>query len=235
MSTNPPTTPDPIDPAWALPDVEGPGSPVSAPCFARLLAAARAHGMPGVWRVWGEGYVTYEPTPSTGEPRPRPARRKTLWDFLRRRVDLHQLLEDAANQRRDRLLNALENEAEKIALSEGDVTLDYGKNGQVTRKRVDRRNKLRAIETLLKAHDKETYGDKRTVALEGNIDHRHAHAHLIGNAPDNSGGYRVSYEALAALPEDKRVALLMLLEEVEQIRLEQKQRPALPGQNGDTQ
>ena len=115
------------------------------------------------------------------------------------------------------------------------MTLDYGKNGQVTRKRVDRRNKLRAIETLLKAHDKETYGDKRTVALEGNIDHRHAHAHLIGNAPDNSGGYRVSYEALAALPEDKRVALLMLLEEVEQIRLEQKQRPALPGQNGDTQ
>lgn len=240
MTTQPSIQPEPIDPAWALPDVEGPGNTVTAPCFARLLAAARVHGWPGVWRVWAEGYVTYEPTPSTGEPRPRPARRKTLRNFLNRRSDLHALLEDAANQRRDRLLNALENEAEKIALSEGDVTLDFGKNGQVTRKRVDRRNKLRAIETLLKAHDPDLYGDRKRVEVDGKVDHRHAHAHLIGTASDNSG-YRVSYEALATLPPDEQRQLLMLLEKVEQARLEQSreriaaqhQPAALPGRTAN--
>lgn len=233
MTTPTPIQPDPVDPSWGLPQVEGYGSPVSGPCFALLLAAAKAHGWPGVWRVWAEGYVTYEPTPSTGEPRPRPARRKTLRDFLNRRSDLAQLLEDAANQRRDRLLNLLENEAERIALGPGDVTVDYGRDGRVTRRRIDCRNKLRAIETLLKAHDPELYGDRKRVEVDGQVSHRHAH--LIGNMPDNAGGYRVSYEALAELSEEKRRALLTLLEEVEQIRVQQKQRPALPGQNGDNQ
>lgn len=232
--TTQPIQPEPIDPAWALPDAEGYGAPVSARCFALLLAAAKAHGMPGVWRTWAEGYVTYEPTPTTGEPRPRPARRKVLRDWLKRRADLAALLDDAANQRRDRLLNALENEAERIALSEGDVTTDFDKNGNIMRRRVDRRNKLRAIETLLKAHDKDTYGDQRRVAVEGQVQHQHAHAHLVASA-DNTGGYRVSYEALATLPPDEQRQLLVLLEKVEQARVELKRLPPGQPQNGGTQ
>lgn len=233
MSTNPVDIP-PIDPAWALPDKPDASGAMTGPTFARLIAAARAGGWPAVYRTWAEGETITE-TNSNGAPRQRPAKRRTLDKFLERRSDLARILSEACEEKRNRLLNDLETEIEKIALGPGDTATDYGKNGQVTRVRTDKRNKLYAILQLLKAHDRDRYGDQRRVAVEGNIDHRHAHAHLIGNAPDNSGGYRVSYEALAALPEDKRVALLMLLEEVEQIRLEQKQRPALPGQNGDTQ
>lgn len=243
MTTQPPIPSDQVDPAWALPDTAAPGSPVTGPCFARLLAAAKAHGWPAVWRVWAEGYATIEPMPRTGEPRERPARRKTLRDFLNLRPDLHALLEDAANQRRDRLLNALENEAEKIALSEGDVTLDYGKNGQVTRKRVDRRNKLRAIETLLKAHDPDTFGDRKRVEVAGQLNHAHAHLQL-GTADTN--GYRVDFDSLEqALSLDERREFIAMLDRIEAVRIERQReriaeqnhhRPALPGQvvSGET-
>jgi hypothetical protein len=80
-------------------------------------------------------------------------------------------------------------------------------------------------------------------AGERGAGHGTAGVRLVGQRPggidggdhlgaDNGSGYRLSYEALAALPEDERRTLLLLLEKVETIRLEQKQRPALPG---DTQ
>jgi hypothetical protein len=234
MTTPPPPEVPPVDPAWALPDKPDASGAMTGPKYARLLAAGRAAGWPGVYRVWAEGAVTIED--NNGTLYRRPAKRRTLDRFLQRRTDLASLLSEACESRRDRLLNDLETEIERIALGPGSVSRDFDKKtGAITREKFEVRDKLYAILQLLKAHDRQRYGDQRTVAVEGQIDHRHAHAHLIGSAPDNGSGYRVSYEALAALPEDKRRALLLLLEEVEQIRLEQKQRPALPGQNGDSQ
>ncbi len=191
--------------------------------------------MPGVWATWAEFHFTYEPTPSTGEPRKRPARRKTLRDFFIKRPDLHALIEDAANKRRDRLLNELENEIVAIASGPGDITRDFGKNGQVTRVRTDVRNKLRAIETLLKSLDPDQYGDRKRVEVDGRIDHRHAHAHLIA---DTGSGYRVDFESMEqALSLEERREFMLMLDRIEACRVNrQGHRPSLPaGQNGEPQ
>ena len=235
--------PDPIDPAWALPTLGEDRGTVTAECFARLLAAARTHGWPAVWRVFAEGRTTTEPTPSTGEPRLRPARRKTLREFFAKRPDLHALIEDAANQHRDRLLNQLEDEAAKIALGPGDTSTDFDKTGRVTRVRTDVRNKLRAIETLLKAHDPDTYGDKKKVEVAGQLNHAHLHAQL----PDaDTSGYRVDFDSLEqALSLDERREFIAMLDRIEAVRIERQReriaeqnhhRPALPGQvvSGET-
>lgn len=203
----------------------------------RTSAAARAGGWPAVYRVWAEGETTTEIN-SNGAPRRRPAKRRTLDRFLERRTDLAHLLSEACEEKRNRLLNDLETEIERIALGPGSVSRDFDKKtGAITREKYEVRDKLYAILQLLKAHDRQRYGDQRTVAVEGQIDHRHAHAHLIGNAPDNAGGYRVSFDALQALPEEKQRALLMLLEEVESVRLDQQRQRGLPGQqqNGGSQ
>lgn len=223
--------PAPIDPGWSLPDTASLGNPITAPCFARLLAAARAHGWPAVWRVWAEGKTTTEPVPSTGEPRERPARRKTLRDFFNKRPDLHALIEDAANEHRDRLVNNLRNEAEKIALGPGDTSTDFDKNGRVTRVRTDVRNKVRMIETMLKANDPDTYGDRKRVEVGGQINHAHAHLQL---GTTDAGGYRVDFECLEqALSLDERREFIALLDRIEAVRVE-RQRAALPGhQNGE--
>lgn len=237
MSTNPPPIEvPPVDPAWALPDRPDSTGCMTGPAFARLLAAGRAAGWAGVYRVWAEGAVTIEN--NNGTRYARPAKRRTLDRFLERRTDLAQLLSEACEEKRNRLLNDLETEIERIALGPGSVSRDFDKKtGAITREKYEVRDKLYAILQLLKAHDRHRYGDQRTVAVEGQIDHRHAHAHLIGNAPDNAGGYRVSFDALQALPEAKQRALLMLLEEVESVRLDQQRQRALPGQqqNGGTQ
>lgn len=242
MSTQPPIKPEPIDPDWALPDTAVRGSPVTGAHFARLLAAAKAHGWPGVWRLWAEGYTTIEPTPSTGEPYERPARRKTLRVFLEKRPDLHALLEDAVNQRRDRLLNALQNEVEDIALGAGDITTDFDDQGRVKRTRVDRRNKLHAALKLLASHDPDTFGDRKRIDVAGQLNHAHAHLQL-GEA--STGGYRVDFESLEqALSLEERREFIAMLDRIEAVRVErqreriaeQNHRPALPGQSiiGDT-
>lgn len=234
MTTPTPEIP-PVDPAWALPDLPDASGNMTGPAFARLLAAARAGGLAAVYRTWAEGETITE-TNSNGAPRQRWAKRRTLDRFLERRSDLARLLSEACEVKRNRLLNDLETEVEKIALGPGDMTTDYGKQGQVTRVRTDKRNKLYAILQLLKAHDRERYGDQRSVKVDGQVDHRHAHAHLIGSA--DSGGYRVSFEALQTLPEDEQRQLLTLLEKVEAARIAARQPAALPPgqqQNGDTQ
>lgn len=233
---------EPIDPAWNLPDAppaHQPGAVTSA-AFARLLAAAREGGWPAVWRTWAEDTSTVEPTPSTGEPRTRPARRRTLGQFLDRRPDLKMLLDDAAQAKRDRLLNQLEDVAEQVALGPPDTTTDFDNNGNVKRVRTDSRNRNFMVVTLLKSLDREKYGDQRQVKVDGQIDHRHAHAHL----GVNPGGYVVSIDAIqaAALTESETRTLLTLLEKVEQARIEQRQQQrALTGQampqnhNGETE
>ncbi|MCG3122065.1 MAG: hypothetical protein GIKADHBN_00441 [Phycisphaerales bacterium] len=209
---------------------------MTGPAFARLIAAGRAGGWPAIYRVWAAGETTTEN--NNGTLYKRPAKRRTLDRFLERRTDLAHLLSEACEQKRNRLLNDLETEIERIALGPGSVSRDFDKKtGAITREKYEVRDKLYAILQLLKAHDRQRYGDQRTVAVEGQIDHRHAHAHLIGNAPDNAGGYRVSFEMLAALPEEERRAAFALLERLESIRLDQQRQRALPGQqqNGGSQ
>ncbi len=201
-------TPSPIDPAWALPESSTRGQQVSASAFARLLTAAREGGWPAIWRTWAEGESITE---ASGYE--RPARRRTLGSFLDRRPDLKALLEDAANEKRDRLLNDLESEAEKIALGPGDITTDFDKNGNVTRTRVDRRNKLFATLQLLKAHDRERYGDHRRVDVAGTINHDHEHS-------INVGGFLIRPDEVQRLPPERAAMLLELLSEVEQLRIE---------------
>lgn len=229
MSTNPPTEIiPPVDPSWALPDKPDASGAMTGPAFARLLAAARAGGWPAVYRVWAEGETTTEIN-SNGAPRRRPAKRRTLDNVLARRSDLARLLSEACEEKRNRLLNDLETEIERIALGPGSVSRDFDKKtGAITREKYEVREKLYAILQLLKAHNRPVYGDQRSVSVDGQVQVDHRHAHLVASA-DNGNGYRVSYEALAALPDDERRTLLLLLEKVETIRLEQKQRPALPG------
>lgn len=201
-----------VDPAWALPDAPTRGQPVSASCFARLLAAAKEGGWPAVWRVWASGDNITE-----GDGCARPARRRTLGVFLdERRPDLRALLEDAANEKRDRLLNDLETEAEKIALGPGDITTDFDKNGNVTRTRVDRRNKLYAVLQLLKAHDRERYGDHRRVDVNGTINHDHT-ARLTGRE-----GITITPDEVQKLSPEKAGLLLDLLGEIMDARNEQR-------------
>ncbi|MCC6678889.1 MAG: hypothetical protein IT436_17320 [Phycisphaerales bacterium] len=209
MTTPNPATPDPIDPTWALPDAPTRGQPISAATFARLLTAAREGGWPAVWRTWAEDQTILETTGYN-----RPARKSTLAEFLRdKRPDLRALLEDAANVKRDRLLTDLETEIERIALGPGDVARDFGKDGRITRERFDKRNKLFAILQLLKANDRERYGDHRRVDVAGEV--RHDHAHSI-----NVGGFLVRPEEVQRLPPERAALLLELLTEVEQLRTE---------------
>lgn len=223
------TTPTPeipsADPAWALPDKPDATGAMTGPTFARLIAAARAGGWPAVYRTWAEGETTTEAN-QNGQPRQRPAKRRTLDKFLERRTDLAHLLSEACEEKRNRLLNDLETEVEKIALGPGTVSRDFDKKtGAITREKFEVRDKLYAILQLLKAHDRDRYGDQRSVKVDGNIDHRHAHAHLVGSA--ESRGYLLSFDALQTLPEDEQRTLLMLLEKAESNRTEQQR--ALPG------
>lgn len=226
MSTNPPT-PDPN----GLPAAPSRGCPVSAAMFDRLMDAARKGGWSAVFTVFAQGETTTEAKPYGIYE--RPARRRVLGQFLDKRPDLKALLDNAAQERRDRLLSQLEDEVEKIALGAGDVTQDFDDKGNLRRTRVDRRNKLHALLKLLGSHNPDVYADRKKVDVEGQIDHRHAHAHLVGNV-DEAGGYRVSFDALQTLPPDEQQQLFRLLEKVEAARIELRQR-ALPGQSGGTQ
>lgn len=226
MSTNPPTH----DPN-GLPLAPSRGCPVSSAMFDRLMDAARKGGWSAVFTVFAQGETTTEAKPYGIYE--RPARRRVLGQFLEKRPDLKALLDNAAQERRDRLLSQLEDEVEKIALGAGDVTQDFDDKGNLKRTRVDRRNKLHALLKLLASHDPDTYADRKKVAVEGQIDHRHAHAHLVGSV-DEAGGYRVSFDALQTLPPDEQQQLFRLLEKVEAARIELRQR-ALPGQSGGTQ
>lgn len=232
MSTNPPNELIlAVDPAWALPDRPDASGSMTGPAFARLLAAARAGGWPAVFRTWAEGRTTTEFN-QNGQPRQRPARRRNLDKFLERRTDLARLLSEACEEKRNRLLNDLETEVEKIALGPGQVDRQFDKKtGAITSEKHSVREKLYAILQLLKAHDRERYGDQRSVKVDGQVDHRHAHAHLVGGITDSSG-YRVSYEDLGALPQAEQQALLLLLEKVDSIRAarvrQENQPPALP-------
>jgi hypothetical protein len=233
MSTNPPTEMiPPVDPAWALPNLPDASGCMTGPAFARLLAAARAGGLPAVYRVWAENETTSEIN-SNGAPRRRPAKRRTLDKFLERRTDLARLLSEACEEKRNRLLNDLETEIERIALGPGTVDRQFDKKtGALTRESFQVREKLYAILQLLKAHNRPVYGDQRSVSVDGQVqvDHRHAHAHLSVGSTES--GYRVSYEDLGALPPAEQQALLTLLDKVEAARMERKrqenQPPALP-------
>lgn len=213
-----PHTPDPN----GLPPAPTRGCPISAAMFDVLLAAARKGGWPAVYAVFAEGDTVAEPTPSGIHE--RPARRRTLAQFLDRRSDLKALLDSACQEKRDRLLSQLEDEVEKIALGPGDVTTDLRADGTVARTRVDRRNKLYAALRLLQAHDPQTYAERRKLDVDGQIDHRHAHAHLSVGVPS---GYAVDADAMMALEPADRAELMRLLTLVEEARLE-RQRPAMP-------
>jgi hypothetical protein len=210
-----------VDPQWCLPDKPDSTSRLTGPAFARLIVAAREGGWPAVYRCWAEDRVTADG---------RPAKRHSLDQLLARREDLRAILSEAVEEKKTRLLSQLESVVERAALGPPDRTTDLRADGSVARVREDSRNRNYAAMWLLERTNPEKYASKRTVAVEGEVRHAHAHVHLVGTA-DNGSGYRVSYEALAELPEEKRRALLVLLEEVEQIRLEQKQRPALPEGN----
>ncbi|MBX3322692.1 MAG: hypothetical protein KF757_06845 [Phycisphaeraceae bacterium] len=214
MSTNPPT-PDPN----GLPLAPTRGSPVSAAMFDRLMEAASKGGWAAVYTTFAQGETTTEAKPYAVYE--RPARRRTLAAFLDKRPDLRALLDNAAQERRDRLLSALEDEVERIALGPGDVTQDFdAKTGALTRTRVDRRNKLHALLKLLGSHDPDTYADRKRLDVAGQVNH--AHAHLTVNAPS---GYVINVEALEALEPEERTTLMRLIVKMEESR---REPPALP-------
>lgn len=220
MSTNPPT-PDPN----GLPLAPSRGSPVSAAMFDRLMLAARKGGWSLVYKVFSEGDTTTEETPSGIYE--RPARRRTLQQYLEsKRPDLRALIDNAAQERRDRLLSELEDEVEKIALGPGDITQDFDDKGRLKRTRVDRRNKLHALLKLLASHDPDTYAERRKLdaTVSGQVNHAHAHLSL-GNAP---GGYVIDVAALEALEPEDRAELMRILAKVEEVRLERREPSALP-------
>lgn len=222
MSTNPPT-PDPN----GLPLAPSRGCPVSASMFDRLMEAARKGGWAAVYTVFAQGETVSEAKP-TGAVYERPARRRTLQEFLdTKRPDLRALLDNAAQERRDRLLSTLAHEIEAIATGPGDVTQDIDpKTGAVTRTRVDRRNKLHALLKLLAAHDPDTYGERKRLDVAGQVNHAHAHAHLVSGA--NTGGYRIDFDALQSLQPEDQQQLLRLLEKLETARMDRAALP--PGQ-----
>jgi hypothetical protein len=216
MSTNP-------DPN-GLPLAPSRGSPVSAAMFDRLMEAARKGGWAAVFTVFAQGETTTEAKPYAVYE--RPARRRTLANFLERRPDLKALLDCAAQERRDRLLSELEDEVEKIALGPGDITQDFDDKGRLKRTRVDRRNKLHALLKLLASHDPDTYAERRKLdaTVSGQVNHEHAHLSL-GNAP---GGYVIDVAALEALEPEDRAELMRILAKVEEVRLERREPSALP-------
>lgn len=216
MSTNP-------DPN-GLPLAPSRGSPVSAAMFDRLMGAARKGGWAAVFTVFAQGETTTEAKPYAVYE--RPARRRTLAQFLDRRPDLRALLDNAAQERRDRLLADLEDEVEKIALGPGDITQDFDDKGRLKRTRVDRRNKLHALLKLLASHDPDTYAERRKLdaTVSGQVNHAHAHLSL-GNAP---GGYVIDVAALEALEPEDRAELMRILAKVEEVRLERREPSALP-------
>ncbi|MGD9791705.1 MAG: hypothetical protein AB7Q00_13895 [Phycisphaerales bacterium] len=199
---------------WHLPDVPRRGSPVTAATFDRLLQAAREGGWPAVWTTWANGE-----TVKGTDGRERAARRRTLDGFLDRRPDLRALLDDAANEKRDRLLSQLEDEVERIALGPGDLTTDYRPDGSIARTRVDRRNKLYAVLQLLKAHDRERYGDQKRLDVSGNVDHRHAHVSVSAGS-----GYQIFPNEVLLLPEDRAQLLLELLDELQDAKASKGER-----------
>jgi len=197
-----------------LPPAPTRGQPVSAATFDLLISAARKGGWPAVFKVFAEGEETNEPRPG-GYIVKRPARRRTLEQFLTKRPDLRALLDSAAQERRDRLLTQLEDEVEAIALGPGDVTTDFGKQGQVTRTRIDRRNKLYAILQLLKAHDPDHYAERRKLDVAGRVDHTHS----LGASPT---AYTLNANEIMQLPPERAEMLFDLLAELEDIRIKEK-------------
>lgn len=213
-------TTEPTSNRWNLPPSPRRGTPVSAAMMDALYDAALKGGWPAVYKVFAEGETITEVDPTGSRPpRERAARDSTLRDFLRnRRSDLEAILDDAAQQRRHRLLSNLEDEVEKIALGPGDVTQDFGKDGRVTRTRVDKRNKLYAALQLLKAHDPDTYAERRKLDVAGSIDHKHT-ARL-----DHQAGIRITAEQIGLLPPERAALLLELLTEVQEIEHEEHGR-----------
>lgn len=190
--------------------------------FDRLMEAARKGGWSAVFTVFAQGDTTTETKPYGVYE--RPARRRTLARFLDNRPDLRALLDCAAQERRDRLLSALEDEVEKIALGAGDETRDYDEKGNLRRTRVDRRNKLHALLKLLGSHDPDTYADRKRVDVAGQVNHAHAHL-TVGNP----GGFVIEPAALEALEPEERTTLMRLIVKMEEAR---REPPALPAGGG---
>lgn len=235
--TNKPTI-DPIpEDRWGLPDVEhrapGGNNAVTAAMFARLLTAGRAGGWNAIFRVYAEG-ETITDKGGMGAVCERPARRTTLRRWLERHPHHRTMLDEVCQQQRDRLLNDLETEVEKIALGPGDTATDFGKNGQVTRVRTDVRNKLHAILKLLASHSPDTYADRRKVDVAGQIEHTHA----VGNR----SGYFLAADDVMSLPPAEQTELMRLLGKIEDARNERALPNAprrevidAPRLNGDTE
>lgn len=235
MTTPTPEIP-PVDPTWALPDKPSAECSLTGPAFARLLAAGREGGWPGIYHTYAEGRMN---------PSGKPSRKSTLDRILKRRADLRALLSEAVEEKRERLLSQLETVIERAALGPPDRVVDTRADGTVARVREDSRNRNYAAMWLLERTNPEKYASRKRLEVEGQVQHQHAHAHLVASA-DSGSGYRVSFDALQTLPEDEQRTLLMLLEKVEAARLEQQrtrtvegnaERIALPPgqQNGDAQ
>lgn len=190
----------------------------------RLMEAARKGGWPAVFRTFAEGETVSEVTPSGIYERPR--RRRVLGEFLERRTDIKTLLDNAAQERRDRLLTNLEDEVEKIALGAGDITQDFDDRGRVKRTRVDRRNKLHALLKLLASHDPDTYAERRKLdaTVSGQVNHAHAHI-SVGNP---TGGYLLEGHLIQALEPSDQAELMRLLGLIEDARTARRDTPALP-------
>jgi hypothetical protein len=136
----------------------------------------------------------------------RYSRRRTLAEHVSRNPAIAELVAQAQAVGMGRARSELY----KIAFGEGDVTIDLDKQGNVTRRRADSRNKLTALLRLLEKGDPAWTPGR---AIKGGL----VHAHL--NLTPGQQGFTIDpRDVLDALDGHERTEFMRLLEKVEQSR-----------------
>lgn len=136
----------------------------------------------------------------------RYSRRRTLAEHVNRNPAIAELVAQAQAVGMGRARSELY----KIAFGEGDVTIDLDKQGNVTRRRADSRNKLTAILRLLEKGDPAWTPGR---AIKGGLVHAH-----VNLTPGQQGFTIDPRDVLDALDGHERAEFMRMLEKVEQSR-----------------
>lgn len=134
------------------------------------------------------------------------ARRRTLGEAVSRNPVIQELVTQAQVVG----LGKARTELYKIAFGEGDITIDLDKQGNVTRRRADSRNKLTALLRLLEKGDPAWTPGR---AIKGGLVHAH-----VNLTPGQQGFTIDPRDVLDALDGPERAEFMRMLERVEESR-----------------